>query len=307
MAKNSPFFLGVNLGFAVNRYPEPEDWVSSVLKIGVKRVQFVADLLNPSLPVALRRREINRIYSLCQKNEISIESAFTGAFTRVNHFGSSNPEIREYWINWFVEYARQMSIFGVTSIGGHPGIISIANDCDFQVRKNRIHEIAICWEKVLERTSKFGIKNILWEPMSISREIGHTIEDASNFQEILEKRGGNAFKICLDLDHGDIESTNLNDCNPIAWITEFRNKIGALHLKQTSINRRKHMSFTPSNNQIGTVKGAEIMSALRISHVDTLTMFLELGFRERNPDDRNSEEENRVSVEYWKSCGAQIN
>ena len=48
------YYLGINLGFAVNRYPEPEDWINAVAEIGVNRVQFVADLLNPDLPSNLR-------------------------------------------------------------------------------------------------------------------------------------------------------------------------------------------------------------------------------------------------------------
>ena len=45
------FNLAINTGFAVNRYVEPESWVPIVgKKLGLKRVQLTADLINPVLP-----------------------------------------------------------------------------------------------------------------------------------------------------------------------------------------------------------------------------------------------------------------
>lgn len=300
------YFIGINLGFAVNRFPEPEEWTRAIEQIGVKRVQFVADLLNPSLPRSFRYRQIERTQSLCRDYGISVESAFTGAFTRVNHFGSRNPEVRNFWIDWFAEYARQMSVLGVTSIGGHPGILSINDDDDKHIRKERIREIAGCWANVFESVGRFGIETILWEPMSISREIGHTLEDAQEFQELMKVYCGDSVKLCLDLDHGDIESSFSDDTNPISWIDKFNNDIGALHLKQTTPDRRKNLSFTPENNQIGTVDGTKILAALVSNFVNPLTMYLELSFRERNPDDRNAIYGNRMSVQYWQSLGASV-
>jgi sugar phosphate isomerase/epimerase len=200
-----------------------------------------------------------------------------------------------------------MSLLGATSIGGHPGILSLKDDSDLDKRDIRIREIALNWQRLFEVIEPLGIKTILWEPMSISREIGHTIEDAAYFQDILDKVGGSHFKICLDLDHGDLESPNKDDINPLAWIRAFRNQIGALHLKQTSIDRRKHMPFTPANNAIGTVNAKHIMSALSENAVKSITMYLELGFRERNPDDKKAIEDTKLSVEYWKQSGAQVN
>ena len=41
--------IGINLGFANNRFPEPEVWTRIINEVGVKNVQFVADILNPML------------------------------------------------------------------------------------------------------------------------------------------------------------------------------------------------------------------------------------------------------------------
>ena len=42
--------LGLNTGFAVNRYSDSDSWTKLVNKCGINSVQFTADLLNPSLP-----------------------------------------------------------------------------------------------------------------------------------------------------------------------------------------------------------------------------------------------------------------
>jgi len=160
---DSSYYLGINLGYAVNRYPEPEEWVETINQIGVKRVQFVADLLNPSLPRSFREKKIELIQDLCSHSNILIQSAFTGAFTRVNHFGSEDEELREYWLGWFYDYAEQMIQLGIKSIGGHPGILSLKSDANSDNRKRRLLNIAIYWQRLLERVAPLGIKTILWE------------------------------------------------------------------------------------------------------------------------------------------------
>ena len=41
--------LGVHLGFAITRYPEPDQWVKIVKKeLDIKYVQFASDLLDSS-------------------------------------------------------------------------------------------------------------------------------------------------------------------------------------------------------------------------------------------------------------------
>jgi sugar phosphate isomerase/epimerase len=298
--------IGVNLGFAVNRYPEPHDWIPIVAEgIGVKRVQFVADLLNPSLPGRLRARKVAEINALCERYGIKIESAFTGAYTRVNHFGSEDPEIRNYWVKWFKEYIIQSADLGASSFGGHPGILSLSNDQNPQTREDLLKKVVEAWNELMQFASNLGYKSAAWEPMSISRELGHTLKDARSLQDMFntvsEKIG-----ICYDLDHGDLESLDSRDLDPLEWIGEFSSEIKMIHLKQTTLDRRKNMSFTKLNNEIGTVDGRTIISALSESNVSNCTLFLELGFRERNPDDQNVLIEMRESVDYWKLSGSTI-
>ncbi len=300
------YFVGANLGFAVNRFPEPKDWIPAVSnQMGLRRVQFVADLLNPSLPGRIRAQKVKEINSLCEEYGVVIESAFTGAFTRVNHFGSEDPDIRKYWKKWFKDFLQQSIDLGAESIGGHPGILSQRSNSDPAVRTKLLNEIVESWQEIFEYGAQIGLKYIAWEPMSIEREIGHTIDDARKFQNLLNTRSSH-FRICLDLDHGDLASPNSDDRNPAAWIRSFGPDIGLLHLKQTTVDRRKNMPFTKECNQVGTVDAKSILSDLAMAQVPSCTMFLELGFRERNPDDQNVISATKESVDYWVHSGAEL-
>jgi len=78
--------LGINLGFCINRFPQPGVWAKIVGKeLSLRWVQFVADLLNPFLPHSIIENEIKRIQESVVKYGLVIETTFTSAFTRVNH------------------------------------------------------------------------------------------------------------------------------------------------------------------------------------------------------------------------------
>ncbi len=94
--------LGINLGFAINKYTEPEEWTRIVgEELGLKHVQFVADLLNPFLPKEYIDNQIERIMLNTGKYGISVDSVFTSAFTRVNHLMHPDKECRKIWLQWF--------------------------------------------------------------------------------------------------------------------------------------------------------------------------------------------------------------
>ena len=45
------FRLGINTGFAVNRYPDLDELIYIIKKkLGLRYIQLTADLINPSLP-----------------------------------------------------------------------------------------------------------------------------------------------------------------------------------------------------------------------------------------------------------------
>ena len=117
--------LGTNLGFAINRYIEPEVWARIVSQdLGLKSVQFVADLLNPFLPDSYISAMTERIINAANQYGISIDSMFTSAYTRVNHLMHPDKEAREIWLNWFRRFLDMGQKFGAKTLGSHFGILT---------------------------------------------------------------------------------------------------------------------------------------------------------------------------------------
>jgi hypothetical protein len=69
--------------------------------------------------------------------------------------------------------------------------------------------------------------------MSISREQGHTISETWKLYKKLNENSPIPFKICLDVDHGDQTSPNLNDRDPYQWLENFADFSPQIHLKQS--------------------------------------------------------------------------
>ena len=71
--------FGVNLSFAVKRWPEPPVWAKLVREtLGLNLVQFTYDLLDPWSPEPLRRTIAAEVRQAAQDFGITIESAFSG-------------------------------------------------------------------------------------------------------------------------------------------------------------------------------------------------------------------------------------
>ena len=50
--------LGLDLNCFTNRYTEPEEWTRIVNELGIKEVQFNADIIDPWLPWKIQKRLI---------------------------------------------------------------------------------------------------------------------------------------------------------------------------------------------------------------------------------------------------------
>lgn len=294
------FRLGINTGFAVNRYSEPEEWTRVINHVGCNYAQFTADLLNVSLPDDIVKEQSARIKDACQKYEIEVSSTFTGAFTRVNHLAHPDAAIRAYWVDWFKRFVDLSLNLGSKQIGSHFGIFTMKDDRDPARRAERLAQNIAGWHKIGEYAAQKGAECILWEPMSISREQGETIERCAVLQEQVNKNAPIPFKMCLDVDHGDITSPNPDDTNPYKWLDAFAADSPVIHLKQSLKSKGGHYPFTEEFNQQGNIVPSKVMEVIKSKGITDADMVLELSFREREPADSSAEAVLKESVEYWR-------
>ena len=77
-----------------------------------------------------------------------------------------------------------------------------------------------------------------------------------------------------------------------------------LHLKQTSLDKRKNGPFTKANNLNGLIKSDKVANLLSKYITDDdkedFEIILELNAREREPDDSNIVKDVEESIIYWK-------
>jgi|APSaa5957512535_1039671.scaffolds.fasta_scaffold07187_4 D-erythrulose 1-phosphate 3-epimerase len=293
--------LGINTGFAVNRYSEPEEWIRIVGdELGLNIVQFTADMLNVDLPMDIVSKQVNRIQKACQLYNVEITSTFTGAFTRVNHLAHPDPDIRRHWVDWFKRFVDLSVDLGSKSMGSHFGIFTHLDNNNPESRSVRRQQNIDGWHEIANYAKDKGLDFISWEPMSISREQGETIAEAHRLQRDVNINSPLPFKICLDVDHGDLSSSDPRDTNPYEWLDEFIVESPLVHLKQTNVNKPGHWPFTETYNKVGRIQPNEFVNKLVDKGVHKVDLFLEPAFKEREPSDSTVVEVLKESVEFWR-------
>jgi sugar phosphate isomerase/epimerase len=294
--------LGLNLGFAVNRYSSPLQWTELVAdELGIKSVQFTADLLNPYLSDNILWRLADETREKADQKGISIDSVFTGAFTRLNHFSHPDAELRQWWCDWFRRFCRLAAVLGAKSLGSHFGILTIPDCADSELKARRFRDNLDCWKYVAEAGADNGLQEICWEPMSIEREYGHNVADVKRVQDALENMDAALpFRLCLDVDHGDVDSLNPDDTDPYYYLRHFARQTSQVHLKQSYANKGGHWPFTPEHNERGNISPKKVLAALQEGGAGDVSLILELSFRERGPSERMMLNDLKQSVEFWK-------
>jgi D-erythrulose 1-phosphate 3-epimerase len=301
---NAPkgYRLGINTGFAVNRYAEPEEWIRIVgEELELKVVQFTADMLNVDLPANVIANQVDRIQKACELYDIEISSTFTGAFTRVNHLAHPDQEIRQHWINWFKRFVDLSADLGCESMGSHFGIFTHRDNNNPKERDKRRQQNIEGWHEIAFYAKEKGLKFLSWEPMSISREQGEIISEAHKLQNDVNTNSPLPFKICLDVDHGDISSSNPRDTDPYSWLQEFAIDSPLIHLKQSHVNKSGHWPFTAEHNEVGRIQPEKVIKTLMDKSIENVDLILELSFREREPSDSSVIDVLKESVNFWRS------
>lgn len=286
--------IGINLGFANNRFPEPEVWTRIINEVGVKNVQFVADILNPMLKMydpLYFDRQIEKTIKCAKENDINITSMMTSSFTRVNHFSHPDKAYRDIWYRWFYNFLLMGKEFGAKSAGSHFGILTTESlslyDYYYKITVEN-------WLKLAEDAKTMGYEYLFVEPMSIDREFGNTIEKTEKLLEDL-KDSEIPIKLCLDLGHAPHP-----DCRDYKeWLEKFAKDSPIIHLQQTVLNSSNHSPFTEAFNSTGIIKGYEVIDILDKQNLSP-ELVLELSFREKHEVEPTIIKDLKESVDYWK-------
>lgn len=292
--------LGINTSFALNRYPNPEQWLKVAGEdLDLRYVQLTADLINPSLYDCIIDDYVKRINTSRKQYCVEIDSVMTGAFTRVNHFSHPDSKVRKYWRDWFKKLADISVRIGANNLSSHLGILCYEDLYDNKKREYILEETVDAWKELACYGKAIGLKYLSWEPMSIKREYGETLEETYKIQEMF-KDSAIPINICLDVSHGNASSGNIDDINYEKWLERFGKKSPLIHIKQVIKGQSSHHPFTSENNSIGQITPKGVLTAMERYDAKDSLLLLELAFREREPTDSLVLEQLKESVKYWK-------
>lgn len=295
------FSLSVNTNPLVNRFAEPEDVISVLTgEIGIGHIQLVHEFINPSWPASTVKRLTDRMAKACAKSRAKITSIMTGPYGRLNHFAHPDAEVRGYYVDWFKGMADIAADLGAPAVGTQFGIFTF-RDYDDPIRREALMRIVLdCWRDVAEHAKARGLSYLFWEPMSVGRELGHTIKDCQALQNWIDAGGlPIPLKPMVDIDHGDVTSSNPADVDPYAWAKDFAAKSPIIHIKQSTMNKGGHWPFTEQYNRDGRITPEKLLAAIKAGGGNDNELCLELAFREREPTDRSVVSALKESVAYW--------
>jgi sugar phosphate isomerase/epimerase len=289
--------LGINLGFAINKYIEPEVWTKIVGEsLGLRYVQFVADLLNPFWPSGYIAGQIKRIKAALKEHGLVIESLFTSSFTRVNHLMNPDEEARKFWFDWFKRFLDIGAEFGAKNAGSHFGTLTFDSYDNTDKRNFLIDEAVRAWQELTFYAKEKGYESLIFEPMSVPREMANTVKETKELLDRVNAHSGVPFKVCLDTGHAPHPAER----DPYPWIEQLAALSPVIHLQQTELHKSNHAPFTPQYNATGIVKPEKVMETVKKAGCTDALFAFEISHREHRDTDFRIIEDLKASVDYWR-------
>lgn len=293
--------LSLNTNPLVNRFAEPDDLIDTVARdLRLRDLQLTHEFINPSWDAATIRRLTRDMQRALRRTGVRVTSGMTGPYGRLNHFGHPDKAVRDYYVSWFKTFADIIADLGGTSVGTQFAIFTY-RDFDDVARREALIETAIdCWREVAEHAKDAGLSFVFWEPMSIGREFGETIDACMVLQERIDSaRLPIPFKMMADIDHGDVTSTNPEDYDPYAWARAVPRQSPIIHIKQSLMDKGGHRPFTSAFNAKGRIQPEPLLQAFRDGGAENNEICLELSFKEREPNDREVIPQIAESIQFW--------
>lgn len=296
-----PLTLSLNTNPLVNRFAEPADLIETVARdLRIRDLQLTHEFINPSWQAPVIRRLTRDMQEALKRTGVRVTSGMTGPYGRLNHFGHPDKDVRRYYVDWFKTFADITADLGGHSVGTQFAIFTY-KDYDDPARREELIEIAIdCWGEVAEHARAAGLSYIFWEPMSIGREFGETIDACLSLQDRLTKA---PFAIPMwmmaDIDHGDVTSSNPYDYDPYAWARAVPKVSPIIHIKQSLMDKGGHRPFTAEFNAKGRIQPEPLLKAFAEGGAKDNEICLELSFKEREPNDRQVIAQIAESIAFW--------
>ncbi len=267
--------LGINLSFAVKRWPEPEVWARMVREtLGLSLVQFTYDLLDPWWPDSVRRKMTAQVRRATNDYGVVIESAFSGlanyCFAGLLHYDENGRSAsREWWTRAF-DVAAEM---GTKICGGPLGGMSVTDAADPKRRQQRYQELLETVVELSGVAAQSGLEQLQIECTPLAREVPYTVEQARQFLLDLDGQCEVPVKLLIDVGHALYQPLYGAKAGISEWLSGLGESIGAFHLQNTDFQSDSHWGW-PDKRGLFDVAG--FANEVHQAGLATIPTFLEI-------------------------------
>ena len=296
MAKIS---LGFNCNCFTNRYDEPEEWTRICRELGISKVMFNIDLIDPYWPWDLQRKLCDRTLEACVKNNVRIVCSFGGHHGHQHYLGHPDPECRREAEAFFQRAIRQTAYLGGKSFGTCFAILTVRSHEDPKIRSQIFEHAIQAYHRLAEYGAESGLQALAYETTSVPRETCATFAENDT---VFERCAGMAIpmRICLDMGHRYRGGTP-EEADHLAWIRRYGHNCDVIDCQQTDLEASRHWPFTEANNRRGIIRAEEVVRAIEESGAEDILLAFELRFPAYHPQERRFMANLRDSVKYWRS------
>jgi sugar phosphate isomerase/epimerase len=269
--------FGINLSFALKRWPEPERWAWIVREeLGLDLVQFSFDLLDPWWPPVERGKLAARVRRAVADHGLTLHSAQLGlAWYTYNGLLHPDPSGRAIAREWWHRAAETAAEIGAPAMGGPLGALSVTEAADPAMVKQRTREVIEDAIAASDAAATAGLQGILIEPTPLPREIPHTIDQSRQMMNDLRGRTSVPITYVLDVGHALYRPLYGADVAIEDWLTPLRSDIGVVHLQNHDYVSDAHWGWPDPR---GSYDVAALGRSLRDTELGEVPVLLELFF-----------------------------
>lgn len=295
--------LGINTCFAVKRWPEPERWLSIVKEdLGLDCCQFSLDLVDPLLDETTTAAYAAATRAIAAQKGVYLHSTFTGlaaySWSLLLHPESAMRMAARHWYERAIDFTSEL---GASGTGGHLGALSVQDATDETRRLALLQELNEHLADLARYAAQKGLRFLLFENMAVTREWGHSIEEAQAL-DTLDTRGGVPITLCLDVGHPCALYTGTRSDDYQAWLAQPWRHTPVIHLQQTDHTGDHHWPFTSEYNSKGVVQAQPILQAVhQWTEAQDVYLFLE-PIHPFEADDDTVVRDLQASVAYWREA-----
>ena len=303
------FELIGNNGFTTEDYPEPAMWAEVVQAMGLRRLEYFADHMEP----LLLRRVIEAESAFFQATRRALDeaglevfSAATGRISyRLNMLSHPYADCRREAVRWCRSLIDLAGKLGARYISGHYDLIAKPDAA--QDLAGAIDRLVAGLLAVADYAAEVGLAGIFLEQMHRPQLQPYTIAGAHDLLGRLNTTAAVPFHIHFDTGHaafirGDPHHTAA-DRDIYRWLAEpfGRNEMLLVHAQQCDDEASRHWPFTERYNRCGIVDGRRVIRAVERSGVPRCVIALEVLFPRSTPLDviRPAMLE---SADYWRAA-----